>query len=146
MADRSITSANAVFTLAIPGLFPVPQQIQGFQADSMFDTDEVEIAQTVMGADGHQSSGAVTYSVSQKISLMPDSLSNDLFEAVMTAQNATKDVYRFQGYIRLPGLKKAVALINGVLTKGKLIDPAKKMLEGRDYTIMWESVIPAPAL
>ena len=53
----SITSANAILTLAIPLLFPTPVQLQGFAADDVYDIPRIKSVETLMGVDGVLSGG-----------------------------------------------------------------------------------------
>ena len=49
---QTITSANSIIMLSILGLFPVPQQIFGFAADTGFNTEAFASVEVVMGVDG----------------------------------------------------------------------------------------------
>ena len=64
----SITSANAIFLLSISGLYSVPQQLQGFAADDIFDVSGVSPGEVMMGVDGKLSGGFVYNPVSMSIS------------------------------------------------------------------------------
>ena len=52
----NITSANAVFLIAVPDL-AIVHQVQGFAADAAFDIGEQDVAQNLLGVDGKKSSG-----------------------------------------------------------------------------------------
>lgn len=142
--SSSITSANAVLMLSINSLYPVPQQLQGFAADDIFDMGDMSIAETSMGVDGKLSAGFVFVPVPQSITLQADSDSNLIFDAWFAAQKAAREVYRANGIVRLSALGMSYTLTNGVLTGYKPIADAKKMLQPRKYSIVWESVIGAP--
>lgn len=140
----SITSANAVIYLSITGLFPVPQQLQGFAADDITDLGDMASAETSMGVDGKLSAGFVHVPVPQGIMLQADSASNGLFDAWFAAQQAAGEVYFANGIIRYPSVKRTYTLTNGVLTSFKPAADAKKMLQPRKYSITWESVVGSP--
>ena len=140
----SITSANAVIYLSITGLFPVPQQLQGFAADDITDLGDMASAETSMGVDGKLSAGFVHVPVPQGIMLQADSASNGLFDAWFAAQQAAGEVYFANGIIRDPSVKRTYTLTNGVLTSFKPAADAKKMLQPRKYSITWESVVGSP--
>lgn len=136
----TITAANAVFSLAITNLYPSPQLIQGYAADAMFAVDESDIAEIVMGVDGHMSAGFV-FSVSpMSVSIMPDSPSSTVFETWYLTSKAARDIYAGNATIIIPGIKRKYTLKNGVLTKGKTLPDAKKVLQARDWKITWESI------
>ena len=140
----SITSANSVLMLAVATIFPVAQKIQGYAAEDIFDTDDVELAEVSLGLDGVQSSGWVPFNVKWRLTLQSNSDSIILFDTWINAQNALKDIYTATGNITLPGPRKKFALNNGTLTRGKVIPDSKKTLQPQTYEITWNSVVPAP--
>lgn len=139
----SITSANAIYMLAVPPLFAVPQQLQWFSADNIFGTDPLQAAETSMGVDGHLSAGFVFVPVKQSVSLQADSPSNDLFDTWYQAQQLVKELYRCTGIVVLTALRKKWTLNNGVLDTYPPIPDAAKTLQPRRYSITWESISPA---
>ena len=140
----SITSANSIYMLAVTGLFITPQQLQGFAADDIFDTEPMENAEVLMGVDGVLSAGFVFVPVKQSVSLQADSASNTLFEAWYAAEQAAKEKYFATGIVRFPSISRSYALTNGVLSTYPAISDAKKVLQPRKYSITWGSVIGAP--
>lgn len=141
MADNTtITSANSVFTLVAAGLFPVPVQLQGYASDKAFATDALEIAEVNMGVDGRMTAGYVANPVKQTISLQADSPSRTIFSAILQAQKTAREVYYLSGSISLPSTGEAFTLTRGILSTGKQIPDAQKVLQAVDYTITWQSV------
>ena len=88
----TITSANSVLTLAVNGLFPVPQVIQGYAVDDAFEGEAVQQAEILMGVDGVLSAGKVFVPYKMTIHLQADSPSIFLFDAWRNAQDAAVDV------------------------------------------------------
>ncbi len=144
MTERTLTAANAVITLSIAGLFPVPIQLQGFAADDVTDISDQEVAEAVMGVDGILSGGYIATPIKQGITLQADSLSNDIFDQWNGAQQATRDIFRCQGVIILPGLSKKWNYNRGILTTYSPQPSIKKLTQPRKYAITWESGLPAP--
>ena len=70
----SISSANAILTLSIAGLFG-PTQIQQWASDEFYATDPIEATEVLMGIDGTLSGGFVWSAVPQTISLQANSTS-----------------------------------------------------------------------
>lgn len=138
----TITAANAVLMLAVTGLFPVPQQIQGFAAEDIYDTEDLETAETLMGVDGKLSAGFIYAAVKQKITLQADSASNDFFEALYRAEAAAREKYRIQGSIALRSTNKLYTMTQGVMSGYKPLPDGKKVLQPRPFTITWERVSP----
>lgn len=139
-----ITGATAVLTLAIVGLFNTPQQIQGFAADDIYDLDEIESIETLMGVDGILSGGFVWKPQMQTIMLQADSPSNDMFDVWYNQQKAARATYIANGVLSLPAIGLKFVQTNGFLTRYKL-PGAKKLVQPRRYGITWNDVIAQPA-
>lgn len=141
---RTITSANSVFTLLIPQVFPAPVTLQGYAVDDAFDTETVETAEAIMGVDGRMSAGFTPFITPMSVHLQADSDSIALFDDWLGAMDQAQEVYFAQGTILLPSVGRAYAMTQGVLTNAKRIPDAKKVLQPVVYTIKWEVVVPAP--
>jgi len=140
----SITSANAVLMLGVNSIFPVPQQLQGFAADDIFDIDPLEAAEVMMGVDGTLSGGFIYVPVKMKIALQADSPSNFIFETWWKSQKQIVDVYFATATVTLPSVNKTYSLNNGLLTTYPSTSNAKRVLQPRIYEITWESIVPSP--
>lgn len=140
----SITSANAVLMLSVPPLFPIPQQIQGFATDDIYDIPQIKSVEVLMGVDGVLSAGFVYVQIVQTITLQADSASNSFFDTWWTQMQAAQDAYAANGLIRLPSIATKFAQTNGYLTGYKPAPAAKKVLQPRTYEVTWESIAPAP--
>jgi hypothetical protein len=139
-----ITAANTVFIISAPLLLPVPQQLQGFAADDIFDTDEVASAETLMGVDGILSGGMVFAPTPMNIALQADSVSVTFFEAVDAAQQGNTQTYALQANVTFPALGKSYTLISGYLTRLKRIADTKRLVQPRRFRIEWQSVTVLP--
>lgn len=142
MAD--ITSANAVLLLAVPLLLPVPQQIQGFSTDDIFDTEEVEPVQTLMGIDGTLSGGFIFTDKPMIITLQASSPSNTFFDAWQQGQEAAIGALPAQGHITLTSVGRAYVMTTGYLTRFKPIYDARKVLQPRRFRVTWQNISPIP--
>jgi hypothetical protein len=140
----TITAANSVYMLAVTGLFPVPQLLQGYAADDAFSTEAVTPAEVVMGVDGRMSAGYTPYTTQQTITLMPDSPSILLFEFWLATQKAQGEVFRADAVISLPSIGQSYVMTYGVLTSITPIAGVKKVLQARAFTITWEGVSAVP--
>ncbi|MGF6444393.1 phage tail fiber protein [Paraburkholderia youngii] len=137
----TITSANSAFSLAVTNLYPTPQPIQGYAADDAFSADAIDVAEIVMGVDGHMSGGFVFNPTNLRVAIMPDSPSLEVFENWMTAQRTAREVYYCNGSISIPSIARKYSLMNGILRSGYNIVNAKRVLEHVIYTIAFERVI-----
>lgn len=140
----SITAANAIVMLSVFPLFPVPVQLQRFAADDVFDVDDIEPNEVLMGVDGHQSAGRVNVSVPWTVKLMADSLSCPIFDQWNAAEFALQDTFPASGIVTLKSIGSKWSMNNGSLTRFKPMPDAKKLLGPRAFRITWESVLPAP--
>lgn len=140
----TITAANSIFFLSIQDLYPAPQLLQGYSADDAFTTEATDMAEVVMGVDGHMSTGFVFNPTAQTVVIMPDSPSLDLFEQLQSATKTSREVYRLDATIRLPAVGKKYTLSNGVLQQAPAIAAVKKTLQPLTFRLMWESVIAEP--
>jgi hypothetical protein len=146
MTTRTITSANSVFTLTVPDVFPIPIQVQGYAADSAFAVDPVDSAETMMGVDGKMSAGFTPFITPMTIELQADSPSVDLFDTWLQAQETQREIFYANAAIVLPSTGRVYTLLKGALKRVKKIPDAKKVLQPVQYSIDWEAVQVAPVL
>ena len=140
----SLTGANAVIQLAITGLFPVPQRLQGFTVDDVFDAEAIVPTEIMTGVDGNLSAGYVYVPRKQGITLQGDSASNLLFEAWFAAQEAVQEAYFANGIVHLTAVGRHYVMTRGVLTSFPPMPTVKKLIQPRKYEITWGKVVAAP--
>lgn len=140
MADTTITSANSVFTIVIPGLFPAPVQLKGYATDKAFATEAIDLAEVQMGVDGRMTAGYTPNPTKQTVTLQADSPSKDIFTALIEATKTAREIFYVSGSIALPSTGESFTLTRGVLTNVKQIPDAQKVLQPMDFVITWESV------
>ena len=136
-SNQTITSANAIYTLQIPGVFGSPQQIQEFAADEAFDTEEVESAVTQVGVDGVGVAGWVPRAVPQVITLLPSSNSKYIFTDWMEAMDANNEVIYASGIILMSSVGLKYTLHRGMLTRFSTIANARRVLQARRFQVTW---------
>lgn len=140
MTGRSLTAANIVYMLAIDGLYDVPQQLQGFAPDMVFDTDALTPAEVQPGVDGRLSGGWIYVPTVQNIMLQADSLSCDLFDKWYSAQQAFRETYIANAIIVATSLQREWTLTRGFLTNYTPIPSFTKLAQPRRFTITWEFI------
>lgn len=140
MADTTITSANSVFTIIAPPLFPSPVQLHGYSADKAFATDAIDLAEVNFGVDGRMTAGFVFSPTKQTITLQADSPSKDVFALMVQAMKTAREVFYMSATIQLPSTGEVFTLTRGILTNAKQIPDAQKVLQPMDYVITWERV------
>jgi hypothetical protein len=142
----SITSANLVITLTIPGLYPIPQRLSNFATDDAFDSEASDIAETPMGVDGNLSAGYIPAPVVTTIHFQADSPSIGIFDTWDLAEAQLVDKLPAGGTFTLPGVKRQYLMLNGFLRNVKRMPDARKTLQPMQYTIVWGSRIPSPMI
>lgn len=138
----SITSANAIVTIAVANLFPVPQQLQGFAADNVYEVNALDLVETSMGVDGILSGGMVFNPVEQTFVLQADSPSNAIFDAWFQAQQTAVDVFVASGSTILPSTGQQYESVTGFLTSWQVIPTAARTLQPRRAVIRWQRIFP----
>lgn len=144
MAERSITSADSTFVLSSADFALAATTLEGYAADAAFAMDNADTAETALGVDGKLSAGWVPRSYNQTITLQADSASRALFDALVTAQDATRNVFRLNGVINLPGNQYSYNLTRGVLKNYSAMPNAQRVLQPLTFTIEWEKVLAVP--
>lgn len=140
-----ITGANANLTLSIALLFPIPQTLQGFAADDVYDFDEIENVETLMGVDGILSAGWTWKPQVQTMMFQADSPSCAIFDTWNQQMAAANTVYPASGVLTIPALGLKMIQTTGYLTRYKL-PGVKKLVQPRRFAITWGRVVPAPAI
>lgn len=140
----SITSANAILTLVIPGLYTAPQRIQGFSTDDAFDTEAAETKQVMLGIDGTLSAGLVPATTVMTIHLQADSKSVIIFTTWDATEQQIGDALPAEGLVSLPSRSAQYVLTNGFLRNVKRMPDAKRVLQPMTFTIEWEKIIMSP--
>jgi|GEM_PF-157195 len=141
----TLTAANAIFALAIPGLYPTPQQLQQFSTDNVTDVAEIRTIETQMGVDGVLAAGFQFVPFEQTITLQANSPSNDIFDNWWVQMQNIKDAIGCSGTLTLPAIGKKYLLVNGYLSSYPTYSGVHKILQPRKYGIVWNSIFPAPA-
>lgn len=141
----TITSANSSFVLLVPGVFPIPINVQGYAVDDAFTTETVDTAEAVMGVDGKLSHGYTPQPTKLRVVLQPDSLSIGEFELWDTTNQRAKESFEATAaVIELPSVGKVYTFTKGALTRATRMPSAKKVLQPVEFEVTFESCIPAP--
>jgi hypothetical protein len=140
----SITSANAVIMLTLPGIFNQPFQLQQFAADNIFGSEPIEAAETAMGVDGTLTGGFINVPTRQTYYLMADSPANVFFEQWYFQQKALQDTFIAGGTVALRSIGRKYSMIRGILRTYQPIPDAQKTLKELRHVIEWQSAIPNP--
>lgn len=144
ISPGSITSANAVFTLTVGGLFTSPQQIQQFGVDDAFDSEAVENGEIVKGVDGFIAAGWKPTMPKLNVNLMANSPSGTIFDQWFQAEQQQQNKLIAQGIITLPGISTQYALLNAYLFGYIHVPPAKATLQSRKFVLIMDDISYSP--
>ncbi len=140
----TLTAANSVLTLTATPLYPVPVHIQGYAADDAFTGAEVEMVETQMGVDGKLSGGFTPYPVPFEFTLQADSVSNIVMDLIMDFQDTQREVMGFSASVMIPSLGMVYVLSNGFFTKGSAMSTAKKIMQPRKFSFVFNNILRTP--
>jgi hypothetical protein len=136
----TLTVANSVIMLSISNVYPIAQQLQGYSADDVYDLEEIDVTETMMGVDGLLSGGFIYAQIPWSITLMANSPSCQVFDQWYAYQKNAVDVSTAAMNITLPGLGYKWIFTNGFLKKHNPAPSAKKLAQPRKFTIEWNAI------
>lgn len=141
---RSITSADSVFIWSLSQLALASVEMQGYAVDNSFTFDVVQTAETQLGVDGKTSAGWLPRNYPMSVQFAADSDSLKVIDALVSYQDATLDVVRFNAVLSLPGNKMSYVMSKGVLVEYNPIPDGGKVLQPRTARLVWETIRAVP--
>ena len=141
----SITSSNAIIMLSVDKVYNVPQQLEDWATDNIYDLQPSVIAEIRMGADGVLTGGLVYTAQPITYHLQADSPSCAVFDAWDLAQETYGDLYYAFGSLTLNALGIKWSMTKGILTQWQRIPSGQRTLQPRTAIITWQSVTPQPS-
>jgi len=139
----TITAANAVFMIRVPGLIP-QIKLQGFATDDAFASQSVKLTESKMGVDGKKSTGYIFQLYEMTVSLQADSASNDVFDTWAGAMKQLKESINAQATIVIAATGKTYNCVDGSLEDYQPMPEVKGTLQHRSFKIVWQSIDGAP--
>lgn len=141
----TLTVANSSIVLAVSGLFDSPVPLQGYAADEVFSAEPVTTVETMMGLDRRMSGGWVPAERPVNITLMGDSDSNFVFEEWVAAEEDLRDKLIATLIIGIFAISRVYTCRKGFLRTSVSFPDARRILQPRRYTIVFESIVGQPA-
>ena len=142
----TITAVNSVFMLAVAGLFPTPQKLQEYSVDDAFTFDIADTAETQVGVDGYGVAGYVPRTVPMTIRFLASSVSLDLFEQWIGAQDAAGEILYCSAVISQPSIGRKYTAYYGTLMRVSTMADVRRVLAAREFHISWLPQGPIPAI
>lgn len=143
MGNMTITAANCIFYLTVPGLYDSPMRIEQFGTDAMVSVAQNNPVVAEKGVDGHTSFGWVPTNKEVTITLAADSPSLRLFEDWANYQDSVREVMVCNAEFTMPSINKKVIGTRGAMTTGQAHPNAAQTLQAASFVITfdkWETV------
>ena len=137
--NMTITSANAVFTLRVPGLYDSPGTIEGYGTDAAVQTADHSPVQTEVGVDGHLSGGYTPTPKVVTITLAADSPSRVTFEDWDQYQETARETLPCEALFDIPSIGRRMTGTRGFLTQARKHPNANKVLQAGAFQITFQS-------
>ncbi len=130
-----ITSANSVVTLQC-SLFSV--RLQQFSADTAYEGEDDQVAETRIGVDGKMVAGQVPNIKVVNLHLEASSPSLQYLQLLKRAMEVNRTVYPVNMVISQPSIGKRITYSTGVLQSAKDLADGKKVLEPTQWTFHFQ--------
>lgn len=130
-----ITSANATLSLQC-SLFNAT--LQQFSADTMYEGEDDQVAETRMGVDGKMVAGQTPNIKAVTIHLEASSPSVEYLNLLKQSMEKNRKIYECTLVISLPSIGKRITYSNGVLQSAKDLPDGKKVLDPTSWTFHFE--------
>lgn len=130
-----ITSANSVVTLQC-SLFSV--RLQQFSADTAYEGEDDQVAETRIGVDGKMVAGQVPNIKVVNLHLEASSPSLQYLQLLKRAMEVNRTVYTVNMVISQPSIGKRITYSTGVLQSAKDLADGKKVLEPTQWTFHFQ--------
>lgn len=133
--SMDITSANSVVTLQC-SLFSV--KLQQFSADTAYEGEDDQVAETRIGVDGKMVAGQVPNIKVVNLHLEASSPSLQYLQLLKRAMEVNRTVYPVNMVISQPSIGKRITYSTGVLQSAKDLADGKKILEPTQWTFHFQ--------
>lgn len=134
--SMDITSANAVVSLTCD-LFSC--NLQQFSADTSFEGEDDQVAETRMGIDGIMVAGQTPNIKVVNIHLEASSPSMQYLVLLKQAMEKNRTIYPCNMVIALPSIGKRITYSTGVLQSAKDLPDGKKVLDPTTWTFHFQN-------
>ena len=133
--SMDVTSANSVVTLQC-SLFSV--RLQQFSADTAYEGEDDQVAETRIGVDGKMVAGQVPNIKVVNLHLEASSPSLQYLQLLKRAMEVNRTVYPVNMVISQPSIGKRITYSTGVLQSAKDLADGKKVLEPTQWTFHFQ--------
>lgn len=138
MGNMTLTAANSVFYLTVPGLYDAPVRIEGFSTDAAVSLAQRNPVVAQVGVDGHTSFAYVAANKEVTITLSADSPSLRLFEDWAAYQESVREVVLCNAEFTLPAIDRKYVGTRGGLTTTQDMPPVAQTLQASAFVITFD--------
>lgn len=136
--QHDITSANSVLVMTVESLYPAGIRLQQFAVDNAATMDQVQIAETRMGVDGHMAAGYTPAIHPLVIHLEASSPSYDVMLTLYNAQRAMRKPLDVTIVATIPSISRAYTWSTGTLKTGTPFHSVQKVLSPSQWAFDFE--------
>ena len=130
-----ITSANAILVLKC-SLFNAT--LQQFSADTMYEGEDDQVAETRIGVDGKMVAGQTPNIKAITLHLEASSPSVEYLNLLKQSMEKNRKIYECTMVISIPSIGKRITYSHGVLQSAKDLPDAKKILDPTSWTFHFQ--------
>lgn len=144
MGNMTITSANSILYISVPGLYDAPTRIEQFGTDQMLSVAQNNPVIAEKGVDGHTSFGWVPTNKEITITLAADSPSLRIFEDWANYQDSVREVMVCNAEFTIPSINRKIIGTRGAMTTSQAHPSAAQTLQASTFTLTfdkWESTV-----
>jgi Tail fiber protein gp32 len=134
-SNYSITSANAIFNLTVPGIFA--GAIKQFGVDNAFAAEMADTVETEVGVDAYGVAGYRPHEIPMTIRFEAASPSIVVFENWIAAQDLLNDVLYGSAVILMPSIGRKYTCPLGFIFRMSAMAEARRVLGDREFNIHW---------
>lgn len=147
MADNqgnmTITAANCILYITVPGLYDSPVKIEQFGTDAMVSVAQNNPVVAQKGIDGHTSFGWVPTNKEVTFTLAADSPSLRLFEDWANYQEMIREVMVCNAEFSMPAILRKIVGTRGAMTTAQTHPNAAQTLQAAAFVVTFDTWTPS---
>lgn len=136
--NYTITSANSILNITVPGLYNTPVKIERYGTDAAIAPEQINPVVAEKGVDGHTSFGYMPTNKVLTITIAADSPSRAVFDDWIAYQDSTREVVLCNAELTLPAIGRKYTGLRGGITAATPMPTAGTTLQATTYTITFD--------
>lgn len=136
----TITSANAVFTIAIDPIYPSAVTLHGYGVDDAFSSESIEKTLIQIGVDGQPALAYVFRTIPINITLQSNSPSVEIFNRWANTMDSIREALPCNAVIEQPSTGKRYVMSVGGLTGYTAVPTTTEYINDIPFTITFSKI------